>query len=319
MSSFSCYDSKKSEWQQTLTIAREVVDSIEKQVETLKQQADNNVGTIMPVEYIGRMFSNRSEIKYYKGTYDTYNSAADRARKFALETYNKALEIHTKNIIAIDNNKQIIKRIKSIMNYVGIFETYSMIDSKSRARCKPYIKHQAGYIDDLNRTCKTDDGWSLCESDYHRMVSDIDKYIQECVKQEEKEKFDKQRIEASKENELKRAALVVKYQLDYTASWEKILDVILGKDKYLRLAHYLQMNRSDWSAGYYYAKCGLSVFAIENDIDREIHDEIQSLITDWDGDGRCFRDCKWNYNVIFGLVTDPLLKYDYDIALSNND
>lgn len=99
--------------------------------------------------------------------------------------------------------------------------------------------------------------------------------------------------------------------------YQKKLEFILSKNKYLHLAHYLQKNRGDWSDGYSYAETGLENFSIESDTDQKIYDEIKELIDDWDFDGRCFRDCNWNYSVLFGMVDDKDLMTDYEFITSN--
>ena len=45
-------------------------------------------------------------------------------------------------------------------------------------------------------------------------------------------------------------------------------------------------------------------FTVETETDQEIQDELQGLIDNWDGDGRVFRDCKWNYSTLYAMVTD---------------
>jgi len=88
----------------------------------------------------------------------------------------------------------------------------------------------------------------------------------------------------------------------------KSIEATLLKNKYLRLAYYLNKNRNDWSDGHSYAESGLSGFAVEKQIDSDIYNDISSYIDDgWDGDGRVFRDCKYNYTVLYGMVEDKSL------------
>jgi len=95
-----------------------------------------------------------------------------------------------------------------------------------------------------------------------------------------------------------------------------LLDVILEKDKYLRLGHYLLKNREDWNDGYSYAENGLNGFIVESDEDGLIAADIQNCIDNWDGDGRCFRDCQYNYDHCFSLVKDEQLYKDYQLVKS---
>ena len=115
----------------------------------------------------------------------------------------------------------------------------------------------------------------------------------------------KARIEA----ESRRIALCLKYQLDPVATTQSdLLELLLGKNKYLRLAYYLEKNRGDWNDGPSYAECGLNGFTIETPDDQLIYDDINGYISDWDGDGRVFRDCTWNYSRIYAeFVSEELL------------
>lgn len=94
---------------------------------------------------------------------------------------------------------------------------------------------------------------------------------------------------------------------------------VLRKDKYLRLAYYLEKNRGDWSNGYDYAEEGLKGFRIESDIDISIADEIDILMSDDDVDGRVFRDCKYNYNFLKTLVNRDVLAEYNNLGGADND
>jgi hypothetical protein len=74
----------------------------------------------------------------------------------------------------------------------------------------------------------------------------------------------------------------------------------------------------DWNEGPHYAECGIRGFKAESDEDNKIVSNINGYIQDWDGDGRIFRDCEWNYDRIFGKVDEKLLS-DYNIARGHCD
>jgi hypothetical protein len=97
-------------------------------------------------------------------------------------------------------------------------------------------------------------------------------------------------------------------------SADDVAEMLAHKSKYLFLARYLAKNRGDWTDGYSYAQQGLDEFDIgPTPIDKEIVEEISGLIRNWDGDGRVFRDCEWNYDRIFAHVAEimPELYADY--------
>lgn len=116
-----------------------------------------------------------------------------------------------------------------------------------------------------------------------------------------------------KERDATVAVLGSKYGLPLTVEYNEVLAAILEKDKYLRLAHWMERNREDWNDGSHYADIGLRTFAVETDQDREVYRDIDGYITDWEGDGRIFRDCEWNYSRLFEIARErePEVFLDY--------
>ena len=112
------------------------------------------------------------------------------------------------------------------------------------------------------------------------------------------------------------ALLRAKYTPDDAESDKyTILDKILGKDKYLRLAYYLEQNRNDWNDGYNYAETGLDGFTAETDEDKRIVETLQETIRESDYvDGRVFRDSWPTYGDLYGKVEDATLLSDLEKA-----
>ena len=106
------------------------------------------------------------------------------------------------------------------------------------------------------------------------------------------------------------AVIIARYSFDNATTAKDALEEILNQNKYLRLAHYLEMNRNDWNDGCSYAVAGLTGFNPETAEDNAILAEINNLCADFDGDGRVFRDCTYNYGVLFSMVPQQLLR-DY--------
>lgn len=125
------------------------------------------------------------------------------------------------------------------------------------------------------------------------------------------EASNKKREETEKSDKLKKLAkLAVSYDCD--VSFESVLAALLSKDKYLRLAHYLLLNRENWTEGPSLADTGLNSFEIETSEDQEIHNELLKLIVEWEGDGRVFRDCHFNYDFLFSKA-DSAIREDYEL------
>lgn len=242
---------------------------------------------------------------------------------FALQKLEEArkmdIEAHERNKPLIEINKAIAARIDALMTEVGMPRQWSEPDRKSRARFPKPIIHAAGFIGDLARECKTSDGFEWLTTQYERMKATYEQYLKDSKGKAEREK--KEREEAASKEEAKRradmelATLLNRYKLDIMSSWSDVAEALRSKNKYLDLAAAGQAVRNDWSEGPYQVQYAIDSFTIENERDQEIYDDIQSCLEDFE-DGRVFRDTKWSYDALFGLVEDAQLLEDYQTAYS---
>lgn len=214
----------------------------------------------------------------------------------------------------IEINLYIHNKVKQIMKQIGIPDTYSVRDTKSRSMNPKWINNSAGYLGDLSRNIPTSQ-WSGHNSDAQQLRIRIEEgyrtvyhTLSDALSKETKAK-------ARTENETKWAFFKVKYGCEPLATPNDVLDKVLRSCKYLYLAHYLALNRADWSEGYSYAEIGLHHFTAETEEDFEIEKCISGIIADSaeDGyiDGRMFRDCEYNYQVLYYMVGGELLT-DYE-------
>lgn len=224
------------------------------------------------------------------------------------ETKNKNLEI-------IEHNKNVISHIKNFMSQIGIPASYYWTDPSSRARNPKSQSKPAGYLEDIQRNIKTTDYTYTqliqnAESSKKKIQAYVDSQRAEIIAAEQALKAS----EKEKKKNLFVSTMKVKYDLPFDASEWEIRGAILEKNKYLKLAHYLLLNRLDWNDGYDYAETGLNSFKVETEQDQEIFDDISRCIDSAeDGiDGRIFRDTKWNYDELFAIVDDQSLLEDYN-------
>ncbi len=234
------------------------------------------------------------------------------------EWRNKEAAILEANNVIAANNAKAADRLISLIEGLGIKTKHP--DPKSRASTWKKPSVTKNWVSELRAEFQLADK----QGD---VVGYWDKLIERVKKQNEQEAEAKKKLDAetaAQEKQVKLQAMILglvkKYDLDVSKGLpgkEEIIDVLLGKDKYLRFAHFLQLNRGDWSDGYDYANTGLNGFKVESITDRAIYDEISGYISSSDGDcdGRVFRDCEFNYSVIFGMANQELYK-DY-IGLSN--
>ncbi|MCR8641423.1 hypothetical protein NV379_02025 [Paenibacillus sp. N1-5-1-14] len=245
---------------------------------------------------------------------ETNSESLDSLIEFVKMIAESEKNIHEENIEKAKVNRSTEKKVFDILKQIGINETYyGYKTSRSRDTSKMYyafpseIKKQ---IPTYYSDSKLED---LCKS----IIDKVKNIWNDEVNKMKKQRLEKEKQEKEKESNKKLALLLAKYDLDLTDSWNELLDKIIEKNKYLRLAHYLEENRNDWTDGFSFAEAGLRNFSVENEVDQDIIDNIEShMYEDWDGDGRVFRDCKYNYSIIYGMAAeqDPQLYKDYEIV-----
>ena len=258
---------------------------------------------------------------FWSGEEDIKTSTGLAARK---EEINKAVDnyieactlVYNENLPIIEHNKKVVEKIKALMKVTGIPDTYSKSYFKtSRSRTKTTETTRAGYLQDIDRLIKTSQP-AIPSKD--SLLSGMETYYNKRLAEARQEETKAEREQQEKEELHKIALLRAKYTPEDASSdaWE-IREAILSKDKYLRLAYYLEKNRGDWNDGYDYAATGLNGFVVEdgNSLDQDIYDCINECIesgNNGDIDGRIFRDCEYNYSRLYGFVTSQALLDDLD-------
>lgn len=252
----------------------------------------------------------KEETKWYTTTrpYDT----PELAQKALDTAYENVKQIDKQNEEISKFNTAIYNKIIALLESCGLQKT---TQQKKSPRSSKYITAKAEWYQAI-LSCMPNRDYSYysSEQNYNRRKKEIDDWKESIkINEEIKKKEEEQRI-ADRAKNINLASLITKYNLPTDIDECDILDEILNKCKYLKLAHYLSLNRGDWSDGPEYAEIGLSGFTTDTQQDKEIYDEISGLIEDWDGDGRCFRDCDYNYGVLFSMVDEELYK-DYEKAV----
>jgi len=266
-------------------------------------------------------------LKYFPSGYDSrsynyqndnytesmVNSICTAAINHSTQRLEQATTQHELNLPAIQNNLKIQQGIVKMMEKFGVKGSWSTYEYKSsRSRSKTEVTHHCSWFSEVNRFIKINDGFSDIEVKHKQFLEKVDKWKLEQTKKLELKQREIEQKEQAIVKSRTLARLQVKYGLEPTAEFRDVLDVILDKNKYLCLSYWLERNRGDWNDGYSFAKTGLHSFTIETETDQLIYDNIQSYMDDWDGDGRVFRDCEWNYGVLYGMVGDEELLKDFE-------
>lgn len=227
----------------------------------------------------------------------------------------KADTTHEANLPKMASNKALAEKLHFLMGSIKMPATYRGNREVGRRGKTETVRLDAGYKSDIAREISVDDGYARFMDNYRSLLKELETYVQRRRSEEHAAKV-KAEAEAKKmEADRLLGVYLGRYNLGVTAGWSDILDAVLAKDKHLRLAHYLALNRGDWSEGCSYAREGLRGFPIETAQDREIYEDIKGYCSDWDGDGRVFRDCSWSYDRLLSLVP-PAIKAEYDEVVS---
>ena len=222
----------------------------------------------------------------------------DQAQATADELYehDKAVRERNKSIAA--NNNEIREALIVLMKNLGFAETTRQKVNRSYRNPK-YETVQVAWRDYLNGI--PGDSWgNQIDRIYKEWCDKIKKRREEIEAEKKKEQAQRDQDQRKRDEMKLLVSLGLKYGQEFNAV-DSAIDYLLDQDKYLALAYYLEKNRGDWNDGCDYARSGLSRFKIESPGDNQIFQEINSLCEDFE-DGRVFRDCTWNYGVLYGMA-----------------
>lgn len=325
---------------------KEAITALQEQIDLLQGKADNIVAKpwkfeeyikLSKEDYQWTQFSRSHGWSDWNGCVEYYYKRegcwSEFPKVFTQEHIDKALatfdetaqqwktangSIRAKNALVAEHNQLQKARVISIMKTIGVSDTYSTYAYKtSRSRNKTETKHNAGYLGDLGRYLTVMDNYKALLANIKTKRDSIETFGKNLLKVSQKEVAEQKKIEDDnlKVNEM--AGLRAKYTPDdYDSDIDEIREVLLGRDKYLHLAYWLERNRGDWNDGYYCAERGLSGFEVETEIDQLIEDDIQECIDSaGDGvDGRIFRDTTYDYGTLYGMVEDGVLLSDLELV-----
>lgn len=263
--------------------------------------------------------TNNSGGFYYREVQPTTDQLYTFAMNRIKESREADLTVHNANVHGLYANKIIAKNVLQLMQQIGMSETFRERDLKSRARIPKYNNRMAGYITDIQREIIRDDGYETnmkkydeCEKYYK---DQLDNFLAEEVVKKNKNDKEEQKKKDERKAILEIATLILRYSLPEDSDWSDIYEALLKKDKYLDLASAMLSVRNNWNDGSDRVESALGRFKVETDEDKEIDSCIGNLLTNWDNEGRVFRDCEFGYDYLFSKVESQLYK-DYDLVQS---
>lgn len=273
---------------------QKVITLIQQDVNVAQEKANDTLPKPMPVgqypsigNYTIKVFSNSISLaypSYWFKEYSYYSSSGQDmttvakldSRRLELLALVDKLDVDIQTAIdtnrrAIENNKKIVDKVTLMMKHIGIPSSYTTSEFKtSRSRTKTSTTHTAGYINDLWRCIPTAIKGS--KPDTKQLRDSIEKAYNSQIASVRAIENAKAKADAEVKNNHVLALLRAKYTPDNAFSDKSdIQEVIINKNKYLRLAHYLECNRNDWNDGCDYAECGINSFTVETTLDEDIN------------------------------------------------
>ncbi len=278
---------------------------------------------IMPVEPCGKIGACQAHPSGYasalKSRWSYSKPSQDQVADHALAQLDAArkadIAAHEKNAPALENNKLIVAHITQLMEAIGMPRSHRVRDHKSRARYPKYDTLPAGYLADLQREVKTDDGFASATSSYERMLAQYQAFKVQAAQAAEQALRERaaaaEREKQARLANVELAEIILRYGMDRESDWEDVLEALCEKHQRADLAVAMMNVRHDWSEGPDQVSSAIDRFTIETNEDKDIANSVMSNLGDgWDGDGRCFRDCDWNFDRIIGSIQDQQLAAD---------
>lgn len=310
------------------------VESLDKSVETLllhidnlKVKANDQIPSVMKLNPISKGVITQRSVQYlfkvgssyYERDPNTLEEVDSKLNSIKLQAEQDKQKINAEaesNAAAIENNKKIVTKITQIMKDLGIPNNWSRSYYKTaNSRKMTTETNQAGYIGDLSRNVPTSDDSAAKLRAVDDVVNAAVRHAETLKQKIRTEQQEKDKAEKAKKEVVAKARLQLKYGLTEYSGWDEVLEALDGKDKYFALARAGKETRSYWGEGFGKVEYALSKFEVETEEDKEIYKEYSDILEENANgnreDGRVFRDCEFNYSMLFGKVDEDLLR-DYE-------
>lgn len=275
--------------------AKEAIDKMFKEVEAVRREL-----ALLKAD-IGCGFQ-ALEPYPWKGAKQPKQYKSPEAAKTALtELFEQSRTVAERNAAVATHNKKLLDAAVAYITALGVPATYKKSVSSRSYKTKSV---DAEWMEALYASARTSSGWCAVERQYDDSMKQIAAWREEGERVRRHAEIQQAAVKRQEDYIKTAAAMAGRYGLEVTAAPDDVFDKIIESDKYLYLAYFLMRNRGDWNDGSMYAEVGLERFTVEDDRDRQVAAEIGRLITEWDGDGRCFRDCHWNYDRLFEIAAE---------------
>lgn len=234
-----------------------------------------------------------------------YNEIADSLERIAEF---KALdeEVYQRNLAISKNNFAAKEWILRIYKEMGI---NTRVPKKTRSIVNDY--KDADFVTEVIRQCSVIAPYTV-NGEWETVISKQKEIANNKRLKEQREKDEASRKEKEKAMTAILFEIATKYGMKLTAAptVEEVEEMLLGQDEYLNLAVAMLNCRNDHSE-YKQVRRALDQIGDVTPCDKEIIECVGGLLNPYDGDGRCFRDCEYSYDVLFGYA-EAEVRADYD-------
>lgn len=282
---------------------------------------------IQPIESCGAVGKCMSHPSSYASSLSSYakptaTSVAAKAMRELESARQRDIATHEANKDKLVINAAVRQQVQALMDAIGMPKRYSYRDTSSRARMPKTISADAGYLMDLAREVKTDDGFAMATTTYERLLHDYKAYAEQAEREAaqiaRQADIDKAALIERRKADIELAAMLLRYSLPLDSAWSDVLEALCGRDQRLNLAVAMQQTRGDWSEGPYRVRDALASFQIVTTEDKDIANDVLSCLEDF-SDGRVFRDTEWNYTRLFASAADAQLSADIQTCCARSE
>lgn len=300
-------------------------DYIKDKVETLEKKVDDSWPKIQKLTPMPKseICSIETSVAFtYKGVFDSRHPLQTKEKVMEkMEKYQEqaklekelASKTHEENKVLIEINKGLHEKVSLLMRHIGLPTTYYKSYYKT-ARSRTLTKETvaAGWFTDMQQACATVDSYDSYIKSIDYALSKLESKCKEVCLELDKQEREKIKESNNKNKVMALAKLQLKHSLGDDTTFEDVSLLLRSKCKYLNLAAAMMDTRLDWSEGFYRVEDAIQDFIVETLVDQMIVDDVSSYL-DGECDGRVFRDCNYNYDVLFDLVEEDL-EQDYNVV-----
>jgi hypothetical protein len=140
---------------------------------------------------------------------------------------------HAGNLPAIENNKKIYQGLMDIMTKFKIPTSQQIYGYEHpRSRTKKYYEQHASWPSEIQASIVRNDNYDAAVASIKSKIETIERVRKEKLAEVRKQEQDRLKLEREKIDVMELARYQVKYNLDATATWRTILDIISDKIEY---------------------------------------------------------------------------------------